>query len=709
MSTLYSKSTTYPSNSTFRLTRAPAGVSLLRRDSFGRLFIRSNPLSQGSQNENFLYTNWRQNNPDYADRYLASGNGRYTPFSWLDFNSVLSFDKRRGHEYSLVEKGTRATDRTSTVPRGNISHSSDMTQAYNLGLSATARAENPLGLRELSLRFQSSYQFERRDDEDISTGTYNTLAVPGVLNIRNGQVAGSPSTSITSSRSMGFLQGLAIDYKGRYLADASIRRDGSSLFGAAQRWHNYYRGSVAWRLSDEPWWFFKGAVNDLKIRGAVGTAGGRPGQTYQYEAFTLNAGGTIASVSQLGNKNLKPENTVETEYGVDAELFSKYGLTLTYARSITEDQMLQVPVSSASGFSNQWRNAGQLDSKTWEASLNIPIMTTRNVVWTSRIGYDRNRSYITALDVAPFNRTDGNGNTQFRYQVGERFGQMWAKNVLTACEQLPAEFQGQCGLAGSGKEYQINSDGFVVWTGGFSPGDGVTQNLWQASRNGCEKNGAPFPQTGIKNCLANGGTVTAPWGQNTLHWGMLMTTRDSSGAEMFVPSGNTQPDFHLSFSQNFQYKRLTLYALVDGNYGMRLFNAEVHWSLGDFNVRFEDQDGKTVETAKPIGYYWRATTPENSAGVGGMYNVLGGNNVTIMKGTYTKLREASASYALGPIRGIGDWSLSVVGRNLMTITDFLGWDPEVGSANNNVPDAFGSAGFQYPQSRTFTLTLSTRF
>ena len=56
-------------------------------------------------------------------------------------------------------------------------------------------------------------------------------------------------------------------------------------------------------------------------------------------------------------------------------MFSKYGLTLTFARSITEDQMLSVPVSSSSGFSTQWRNAGQLDSKTWEAALNIPIIT----------------------------------------------------------------------------------------------------------------------------------------------------------------------------------------------------------------------------------------------------------------------------------------------------------------------------------------------
>jgi hypothetical protein len=76
---------------------------------------------------------------------------------------------------------------------------------------------------------------------------------------------------------------------------------------------------------------------------------------------------------------------------------------------------------------------------------------------------------------------------------------------------------------------------------------------------------------------------------------------------------------------------------------------------------------------------------------------------------YTKLREVSLGYQLGAIRGIGDFNLALVGRNLYTITDFLGWDPEVGGSVLNSA-GFGSvAGFQYPQTRTFTFTIGTRF
>lgn len=192
---------------------------------------------------------------------------------------------------------------------------------------------------------------------------------------------------------------------------------------------------------------------------------------------------------------------------------------------------------------------------------------------------------------------------------------------------------------------------------------------------------------------------------------MPMILRDSTGNPVLQPLGNTQPDFRLSMSHNVQYKKFNLYALVDGNYGSRVFNQEIHWSLGDFNVGYEDQANRTVETAKPLGYYWRATAPDNAAGVGGLYDVLGTNNYTTQAGTYTKLREASLSYALGPVRGIGDWSVSLIGRNLWTITDFLGWDPEVGVTGTNLNSSAitAVAGFQYPQTRTFTFSIGTRF
>jgi TonB-linked SusC/RagA family outer membrane protein len=705
ISTLYARTVNYPDGQWFRLTRVPAGVDLLRRDSQGRLFIRSNPLNQGRQNQNPLYDHENFVQRTNVDRYLGSLTSRYTPFPWLDFEGNAALDRRRDNNFTLREKGYRVTATAQTTNYlGTYSEGAGSDVSYNMSLNGTARQNNPLGISDLQTRLNVRYSFERSDADGVSAGG-NTLAVPGLLDLANVTQYSTPTSGTNSVRAIGMLGGIAIDYKGKYIIDAVYRQDGSSLFGSEERWHPYGRGSLAWRLSDEGWWPWKGAVNDMKLRGSIGTAGGRPQFDYQYETFNIGTGGTISS-NQLGNRFLKPENTTETEFGFDAELFSKYGLNVTYARDITKDQMLEVPASASSGFSSQWRNAGTVENKTYEVSLNVPLITSRDVVWTTRLAYDRNRAYITALDVPEFTRTTA--SSRFEFRVGERLGQVWGKYFLTDCAQLEPQFAAQCG--GPGSQYQRNSDGYIVWTGGFLPSEGITRNLWQSANPGClSSTGAVLNQTGRVNCENAGGTVNNPWAIPLTNWGMLIVMRDSTGSPQQNRLGNTSPDFRLSMSHNINWKRLTVYALLDGNYGNRLFNQEIHWSLGDYQVRYEDQDGKSVETAKPMGYYWRAPSPDNGSGVGGFYDVLGGNNQTVQKGSYTKLREVSLGYQLGAIRGIGDFSLTLVGRNLYTITDFLGWDPEVGGSVLESAGFGNVAAFQYPQTRTFTFTIGTRF
>ena len=704
LQTFFARGTNYLGGNFFELSRAPAGASLTRRDKYGRLFIRASPMNQNSQNENPLYPHEADQGLDsQTDRYLGAVGTRYTPFPWLEIEANANLDRRRDSEWFMRDRGYRTTTSVNTASLGDISMGSGLDQSYNLGVGATARQNNPFGIRDLAMRYNARYSYEQQDNSSFEASG-STLAVPGLTSLNNATSPDNPSSSISSVRALGILGGAAAEYKERYILDGVYRVDGSSLFGADQRWHPYYRGSFAWRASEERWWPAKGVFNDFKLRASIGTAGGRPRFSAQYETFSIGTGGTVTGQA-LGNRNLKPETTTETEYGIDAEMFRRIGLSVTYARDITRDQIIPVPPSVSTGFSSQWKNGGTMDNKTWEVSLNIPIITNRSLVWSTRLSYDRNRSYITALDIPPF------FSGGLRFAVGERIGTTYGKKFVTDCVQLPAPFNADCG--GEGKSYQRNSDGYIVWTGGLSPGDGHTQNAWQATLPGCVNatTGALIAQTGTIFCEANGGRVNNPWGTPFTHWGMIIVMRDSTGTAALLPLGNSQPDFHLTMSHNVQFKRLTLYALVDGNYGNRTHNAQVQWSLGDFNVRFEDQDKATVETAKPLGYYWRAPAPEG-AGVGGFYDTNSRNTYSMFKGTFTKLREMSAAYLVGPVRGVGDWTVSVIGRNLFTLTDFYGWDPENGGGGGNLNSgAIGASQGTgtYPQMRTFTLSIGTRF
>jgi TonB-linked SusC/RagA family outer membrane protein len=704
LQSFYSRRKRAPDGEWFRLTRVPAAVDLTRTDSKGRLFIRSNPLNQGSQNENPLYDNQNRYQTEAFDRFLGSLTTKYTPFGWLDVEANGSIDRSRYNYQTLSDRGFRSTSPGAPINLGRVTAGSSSDLSYNLSLNSTAR--HNFG-NDLQSRLNLRYTYEQQDGDNIDASA-NTLAVPGLLSLDNGTTSILNSSDMNSVRALGASAGIGLEFKERYIFDAVYRYDGSSLFGANQRWHPYGRVSLAWRVSDEPFWFLPSAINDFKLRGSYGTAGGRPRFSAQYETFGIGTGGLVTA-NALGNKDLKPETTAETEVGFDAEILGKYGLTVTFARDITRDQIIQVPPPVSSGFATQWKNAGTLDGKTWEVSLNVPVVTTKNLTWTSRVGWDRNRTEITALGVPGFFQSSE--SSTYRYAVGERLGTIYGKRFLTSCAQFPAEWQAQCG---PGKEWQKNDQGFISWIGtGNTSKEGVTKNLWQAIRPGCLKAGAVVNVTGEVDCRKAGGTVNSPWGIPDTHWGMLTVFRDSTAAPVLQQLGNTLPDWRLTFSQNLQFKKFNLYALVDHSHGNDLMNEELHWSLGDFNVRDEDQDGKTVENAKPLGYYWRAPRPDHAAGVGGMYDVLGSNNITVESGQYTKIREITLSYNIGrlPVLGLGDWTLSLIGRNLYTFTDFKGWDPEVGITGGNLNTAAVNAvaAYQYPQRRTFTVSVNTRF
>jgi len=669
----------------FGLTRQPVNASLLERDSFGRLYIRSVAQQQGAQNVNPAYGAANRQPLNRIDRFVGNGTLRWSPLSWLDGEFNFGYDNRNNFQQDQRDRGYR-TSAQSSINLGDNSRSANRDISLNTSVNLSARKnwfDDALSTR-LTLRYlEEGQQFNNQETEGTN------IAVPGLATpnstIQNFGTGGSTETI----RQQGYFANLDLDYKGRYIVGALIRRDASSLFGAANRWQTYGRGSFAWRLSDEPW-FNIDQVSDLKFRYSVGQAGNRPIFAAQYETFTIGAGGAL-NPNTLGNKNLRPEVSTETEYGMDLELLGRYGLTVTKSRNVIEDQLLQVPPPAAAGFANQWRNAGQLTNNTFEVSLNVPIIATRNVDYSARINYDRTRSEISRLDVPEYfvSAAGQQGSeTMFKIVQGGQMGQIYGRKFVKECGQLPADFQSRCG---AGLDYQRNSDGFIVYVGqGNTLADGITKNLWMTR--------LPAAQT--------------PWGGGTnaeaLNWGFPILERDSTGAVPVLPIGNALPDFRWSLSQNFRYKRFTAFGLLDAVVGKDVWNIGRQWSLGDFMHRDTDQSGRSVAEARPIGYYFRAVS---TGGIGGTYDLLAPNNNTVEDAGFVKVREVSVGYRIGSIGGVGNWTVSMIGRNLLTFSSYKGFDPEVGAGGGALGSGVLNAidSFTFPNLRTFTLSLNTSF
>jgi hypothetical protein len=125
----------------------------------------------------------------------------------------------------------------------------------------------------------------------------------------------------------------------------------------------------------------------------------------------------------------------------------------------------------------------------------------------------------------------------------------------------------------------------------------------------------------------------------------------------------------------------------------------------------ENMANVSVSAAKPIGYFYRGPPGDGLVGVGGLYDELGPNNVSVENGSYIKLREVSLGYRIGRIGGTGDWTVSVIGRNVKTWTGYKGYDPETGSSSGPQGSAAlnASDNYDFPNTRTITFQLSSSF
>lgn len=623
--------------------------------------IRPDPLSL---EENPLYEVHNREFEQSRRRMMGSFRLNFAPFEWMNLEGSLSYDRGTMRQWFYYPKGYRTIDQP-LFTSGQLEITNAATEAINAQIDATFT--HNFGLLGTRSQFRYLAEFQ---DYDFQGSTASELAVGGVPRQNLGNPALSQLNSFLSTvRAEGFYFITGLDYDGRYILDFLVRRDGSSLFGPDERWHTYYRMSGAYRMAQETWWPID-PVNEFKVRYSIGTAGGRPSFAAQYETWSIAAGSVFKG--NLGNRDLKPEFSTEQEFGVEIGFLDRFLLDVTYAHTTTEDQILLVPLPGYAGFNNQWRNAGTLEAKTIEASLRGQLIQSRDISWSASILFDRTTQEITEFNLPPyrFGPVDFywvQGSDVFYMREGEVFGTMYGHRFIDNMNDLPA------GLPTN--QFQVNDDGYVVWVGeGNTYRDGVANNLW--------------------------GTQTEIDGR-TYRWGVPIMYFDEDGNN-FVEIGNVVPDFNLSFGTNFRYKNASIYMLFDGQFGGKIYNQTRQWSYRDMSHPDQDQAGKPEDLKKPFGYYETLYNANNSTGH------------FAEDGTYVKLRELSVRYTFdrGQLRPIfGGWlnrvTLGIVGRNLITWTDYSGFDPEIGMTQDAITFRFDS--FSYPNFRTITGVIELEF
>jgi hypothetical protein len=380
----------------------------------------------------------------------------------------------------------------------------------------------------------------------------------------------------------------------------------------------------------------------------------------------------------LGNPALKPARSGEFEVGTNIDFLDRFSLEYSYSRKETKDQLLLVPLSSATGYQGgQWQNAGTLLGKTHELALSVILMDRPELSWRLNIAADRTRQTITALNTAPFlvgPSYAGSENVvqMFRIAPGETFGVIYGTKIVRSLADLYDDPTKKA-LSGAGQKWSsdsviVNEDGYVVRKSAYHT-------------------------------------------KNEKYIGYV----DPSGNAV-VRIADVNPDFNASFTTSLRYKGFSAYALVDWVQGGNIYNATRQWPFFEYRDRVYDQTGKPPANCagsadptcpystgkKPIAYYQ------------GIYNGINPIDFFVESGTYVKIKELNVSYTFDRSQveklglGINSLRVGVIGRNLFTFTKYSGYDPEVAGLSGD-PYSFRVDGFSYPNFRTFTGFMEINF
>ena len=317
----------------------------------------------------------------------------------------------------LREEQKRSSKTTDGFPNGYGYAQND--EFLNYSWNNIATYSNDWGNH--SLQVQGGVTFERNVEHffDVEGNTFPNdqfRTLNSAANITGG------SGYITSYAFQNNILRVDYSFKDRYLVSLTGSYNGSSRFGANNRYGFFPAGSVGWILSDEPFMSGLTWINFAKIRASYGITGNANISNFQALGL-VGSGADYNGIpglhpTQLANNDLKWEKTAQLDIGLDFHLFSsRLRGTLDYYNKQTHDLLLSVPVPSTNGFRSFIKNIGQLENKGFEASLDGDVITGTDFRWSLNANIARNINKVTKL---PGGQDIVNGQNLIR--VGQPIG-----------------------------------------------------------------------------------------------------------------------------------------------------------------------------------------------------------------------------------------------------------------------------------------------
>jgi TonB-dependent starch-binding outer membrane protein SusC len=588
-------------------------------------------------------------NDVFNNRILSSVYGEYTLLPGLNFRTTVSADYISFREFRFSPTTTNAGAGTGGTGIEAMSAELNLT---NENYFTYRKSFGDLGFDALlGASFQnSSFESFFGQGENFPGNTIQTLN------------AASVKRDVTSSRSEwglnSYYSRFNFNWQQKYLLSASIRTDGSSRFGENNRWGVFPAVSAAWRVSQEGFLRDNSVISELKLRASWGLRGNFEIGNFASRALISPGANYLQRAglapTQLGNPNLTWEQREDIDLGLELGLFNDRVLLQVDAyRGTTQELLLNRPLVGSSGFTGITENIGSIENRGIDIQLTTSNIDKRNFQWNTSFNLSFFDNKILTLAGTPF----ASGFASW-VEEGEALGSFRGfrvERILQTQEEIDE-------LNNMAKEMTGNPNA-VYQSTLTRPGD-----IMFADLNG-------------------DGRITAD-DQEIL--------------------GNANPRFFGGITNNINAYGFDLSFFFQFSVGNMVYNNTRAFSEGMNSIfgqaaTVRDRwtpDNPTTDTNFPRAVFG---DPNNNRRVSDRF---------LEDASYLRLKNLTLGYRLPSsiVSKVGFSSLRIYvsGQNLLTFTNYSGFDPEVSTfaTTNTAP---GTDFLTFPQARTMIVGLNVGF
>jgi len=511
------------------------------------------------------------------------------------------------------------------------------------------------------------------------------------LNMGDATTAKNQGSSYSNTLSSYFGR-LFYSYDDRYLLTTTMRYDGSSQLAEGHRWAWFPSAALAWKVSNESFMKEIPAVYNLKLRLGWGLVGNQNVPNYAYTSLltsvqTANWGTGLLS-GNTANPNLAWETTSSSNIGIDLGLFkNKIELTADVYYKRTNNLLLQLPLPAYVGTTGMgstsapWGNVGSIENKGIELALNTVNVEKKNFSWKSTFVFSLNRNKVLQLnsETGVINAIISEGsetNIVTRTEVGQPIAQFYGYKVIGRFEKATDFY--------------------------YKDANGVIKPTALPTGMAIGKNGVWIGDYIFQDVNKDG----------------VIDDQDRT----YI--GNPEPKFTYGIGNTFAYKNWDLTIFLTGSYGNKVVNYQRRWfenPATSNNVLYEATQYAVLSKIDPAGpddyrniyisggdpYMPRMAASSASSTSNFRYS-----DRFVEDGSYLRIQNVSLGYSLPhawtKMLKIENLKIYANLQNLYTFSVYKGYDPEIGSMNQNVL-LTGIDNARYPSPRIYTFGLNLTF